>query len=178
MFTHADVTDWNFDKCIPKGKTIFHYFDVPGFFRQLPVIPGVVRVLKDLQKAGHDIHIASTPHVVRRGDRVVGDPSVIKGTCTSDKMEWVEEHLPFIGAKKTILIRDKTMLKGDVLIDDKPDTIERYRETWPQSFLASIAYPYNDRVKHHLNTHAAGFSNFEQAWDTIGEQIHRFAEQP
>lgn len=160
-FTHANVTDWNFDKCIPNGKAIFRYFDAPGFFRDLQPLPGVVRTLQELKKAGHELHIASTPHV--------------KGTCAEDKMAWVQEHLPFIGMRNTILIRDKSMLKGDVLIDDKPDTIEKYRTAWPSSYLASIAYPYNDCVKHHLNTHAPGIEDFEQAWDTIGESISRYA---
>lgn len=164
QYTHAHVMTWDFDKCIPNGQKIFRYMDVPGFFRDLSPLPGMARALKGLKKAGHDLHIASTPHV--------------KGTCAGDKLAWVDEHLPFIGSRKTILIRDKSMLKGDVLIDDKPVTIEKYRLTWPTSFLASIAYPYNDHVKHHLNVHAPGIENFEQAWNTIGEQIHYYAEQP
>ena len=163
-FTHAHVTDWNFDKCIPNGKAMFRYFDTPGFFLDLQPLPGMVRALKGLKKAGHELHIASTPHV--------------RGTCAQDKLAWVDEHIPFIGARNTILVRDKTMLKGDVLIDDKPETIEKYRLAWPTSILASIAYPYNNCVKHHLNIHAHGIENFEQAWNTIGEGIHYFAEQP
>lgn len=162
-YTHSQITNWNFDKCVPNGKVLYKYMSSPGLFKSLDPIPGAIEALRALKKAGHELHIATTPY--------------IKGTCSQDKLDWVEQYLPFIGGRNTILIRDKTMLKGDVLIDDKPDTIERYRATWPVSVIASIAYPYNEIVKDKLDIYAHGFNNFEQAWEIIQENIAWFANK-
>jgi 5'-nucleotidase len=160
-YGHEHVTDWSFGKCIPGGNKIFRYMDAPGFFRDLKPIPGTVRTLKELHAAGHDLHILSTPH--------------LRGTCAQDKLAWVEEHLPFIGSRNTMLVRHKEMVKGDVLIDDKPETIEKYRRTWPKSFLATIAYPYNHVVREHLDVRAPSYATFEEAWDEIGNSVTRLA---
>ena len=61
-----------------------------------------------------------------------------------EKYEWVENYLGDAWVKRIILTRDKTLIKGDYLIDDKPviTGVERSPE-WEQ-----IVYdrPYNRDV--------------------------------
>ena len=45
-------------------------------------------------------------------------PSFKNINCFSEKAEWVLEHLGFDVLEKTIMCGDKSLLKGDYLIDD------------------------------------------------------------
>lgn len=47
---------------------------------------------------------------------------------------WVERHLGPEFLDKVILTRDKTIVSGDILIDDKPDILGRIR-------VSSILHP-------------------------------------
>ncbi len=55
---------------------------------------------------------------------------------------WVEKHLGYDFLEQVILTRDKTLIAGDILIDDKPDILgeDLYMFTYTYSvYLVSIA---------------------------------------
>lgn len=79
----------------------------PGFYRDIPVIDGAVDALHDMALHGHEVFIVTTPWQ--------SNP-----TCASDKMAWVDQHLGADWVRRTIITHDKTLVVGDVLIDDKP----------------------------------------------------------
>lgn len=78
-----------------------------GFYYTLPPIAGAIEATKRIIEAGHSVWFVSTPHPHNR-------------TCASDKYDWVEEHFGFDYRRRTILTDDKTLVMGDVLIDDRP----------------------------------------------------------
>ena len=41
--------------------------------------------------------------------------------CVLEKYQWVEAHFGYDWTKRVILTRDKTIVSGDILIDDKPE---------------------------------------------------------
>ena len=43
--------------------------------------------------------------------------------CVCVQYAWVEKHLGQEFVEQVILTRDKTLISGDILIDDKPDII-------------------------------------------------------
>jgi 5'-nucleotidase len=106
---YAERTTW--DLCLnltPEGVDINkRIMEMPGFYCSLQPLPGAVDAVERLIRAGHDVWFVSTPHP--------HNP-----TCASDKYAWVEEHFGFEMKRKTILTDDKTLIKGDVLIDDRP----------------------------------------------------------
>jgi 5'(3')-deoxyribonucleotidase len=59
------------------------------------------------------------------------------------KARWVDKHLPMIGRKRMITAHDKWHVKGDILIDDKPETLVKYSTAWPTAKLATIQHPYH-----------------------------------
>jgi len=81
-------------------------FDHKGFYRDLP-LPGAVEAVTDPLAEGFDVYICTSPLVQYQN-------------CALEKYEWVEEHLGSEFTKRVILTRDKTLVRGDVLIDDKP----------------------------------------------------------
>lgn len=80
---------------------------LPGYYRDLEPIEGGLAALEELEANGHDVRLCSTP-------------AVQNPTCASDKLDWVDEHLGSKWVKRTILTHDKTLILGDVLVDDKP----------------------------------------------------------
>lgn len=84
-------------------EKVVGYPHQPGFFRDMPVMEDSQMVLEELSKR-HEIYIASAAMEFKHS--------------LYDKYEWLDEHFPFIHWKQRILCGDKSVLRGDVLIDD------------------------------------------------------------
>lgn len=88
----------------------------PGFYRHLPVVDGAQRAVAGLLKAGCEVIVCTAP-------------SLSNPTCASDKLAWLDEHFPTLRDRFTI-VKDKTLVRGDLLIDDKPDVHGFLEPTW------------------------------------------------
>ncbi len=83
-------------------------YNAPGFFANLPVIEGGKEALEEMKELGFDVFICSSP--VNKYQY-----------CVPEKYAWVEKNLGFEWTKKIIMTKDKTLVYGDMLIDDKPE---------------------------------------------------------
>ena len=79
-----------------------------GFFESLPPVPDAVEAARALLAAGHDVRICTAPVNQYR-------------YCAGEKIAWVEQHLGAEWTRRVIIAKDKTWVRGDILIDDKPD---------------------------------------------------------
>jgi 5'-nucleotidase len=89
----------------------------PGFYRHLPVVDGARAGLEQLAQDGHDVRILTSP--------LMWNP-----TCASDKLLWADEHFGGDWKARVIIARDKTLVRGDILIDDKPDITGDLNPIW------------------------------------------------
>ena len=160
--TIADIKDPQVHKAVkPSVDTdIYRYIEEPDFFDDLKPIPGAIKSLTSLHMEGHDVFIA-TAHA--------DNPQ-----CASAKIRWVQEHLGF-SRKQVILIHSKHMLKGDVFIDDTPKKLKAYRESWPKAKVLTIAYPYNQAAKKHVDLMAESWDKPKKAWGEITQYIQDLA---
>lgn len=92
-------------------------YQAPGFFRNLAPVPGALEGVRDLVDAGVDVFICTSP--LSRFEN-----------CVLEKYEWVEKHLGREFARRVILTTDKTLVRGDILVDDKPEIVGRYTPEW------------------------------------------------
>lgn len=76
-----------------------------NFFRTLQPINGAVHLVKAIAELGYDVWILTRPSTINR-------------LCYTEKADWVFEHLGQEWVDKLILCPDKSLLKGDLLIDD------------------------------------------------------------
>lgn len=76
-----------------------------GFFYNLKEIPGAIESFKKLSEK-YDVWILTKP-------------SFRNTNCYTEKADWVRDNLGYEFQKKTILCGDKSLLKGDYLIDDQ-----------------------------------------------------------
>ena len=79
-----------------------------GFFESLPPVSGAVEAARALLAAGHDVRICTAPVNQYR-------------YCAGEKIAWVEQHLGTEWTRRVIIAKDKTWVRGDILIDDKPN---------------------------------------------------------
>lgn len=84
----------------------------PGFFLRLLPIEGAIDAINRLSKE-HDVWILTSP-------------SVLNPHSYTEKRLWVEQYFGIEICKKLILSLDKSLLKGDVLIDDRVDSNKQH----------------------------------------------------
>jgi len=78
----------------------------PQFYRELAPMSGAINGIKTLSAQDkQDVYILTAP-------------SVYNPLSYTEKRLWVEDHLGFEWTHKLIISPDKSLLKGDVLIDD------------------------------------------------------------
>jgi 5'(3')-deoxyribonucleotidase len=77
-----------------------------GFYTSLEPMPGAIEAYKWLVEQGHDV-------------RILTAPSVKNPLCYTEKRIWIETNLGMEAVEKAVLSCDKTILIGDILIDDR-----------------------------------------------------------
>jgi len=102
----------------------------PNFFGSLPPLPGSVEALTGMRAMGHDVYICTSAISAFR-------------SCVVEKFEWVEAHLGTDWVKSLIFAKDRTMLRGDVLIDDRPAYEGGFVPSWEHVIFDR---PYNREV--------------------------------
>jgi len=125
------------DEYPPEWRGHVHaIFHAPGFFRTLPPVPGGRGALEALLALGCDVRLCSTPLLDYRH-------------CVVEKYEWVERELGPAWLDRLILTRDKTIIRADVLIDDRPQLDGTDAPTW-EHILYDQPYNRTDRGKRRL----------------------------
>lgn len=112
-------------------ETIQEIYFAQGFFRDLPPIPGAIEALNEMRKAGFIVKICTSPISEYK-------------YCVEEKHAWVEKHLGRDWVRDVILTTDKTQVKGDILIDDRPIILGHFEPEWEHVIFDA---PYNREVK-------------------------------
>lgn len=111
----------------PKELTLLvdSVYSAHGFYRSIPPMPGGKEAITEMQNKGHNVFICTSP-LSRFED------------CVLEKYLWTEEHLGREWTKKMILTNDKTLVRGDILIDDRPEIKGACEPAWEH-----ILYTHN-----------------------------------
>ena len=103
----------------------------PGFFCDLEPIEGGLEALHEMKALGHSVYLCTSSFFNYE-------------ECVRCKYQWVKKHLGQQWQSKVILTADKTLVKGDVLIDDRPELKGNFTPTWEYILYDQ---PYNRMVK-------------------------------
>lgn len=140
--TAEDFDGWDAMKHVKPecGTKIFDYFKAPGIYRNLKPKAGSQEVIAELTKLGAEIIIVTDSPM----GCTFGEENWNGSNPTDDKRAWLQEHFPMIPFENVIIARKKWLVKGDILIDDKPDTIEKFQSLGRK--IIAMDMPYNRSV--------------------------------
>lgn len=140
-----DMHDWDMSKYVKKecGQGIYDLMRTPGFFRQLEVKDHAVEVVTRLIEKKFNILIVSDApkgygHDDYKKNHIHANPA-------DDKRDWLAAHFPMIPQSNIFLGSQKFYIRGDVLIDDKPDTFLKFQQLGLECFL--MDRPYNRHIQ-------------------------------
>ncbi len=112
-------------------KDLDSIYKAPGFFQNLDVIKGGKEALEKMQTRGHKVLICTSP--ISKYEN-----------CVLEKYNWISKNLGYEWTKKIIMTKDKTLVFGDILIDDKPEQTGLRKPAWKHVLFEA---PYNKHVK-------------------------------
>lgn len=98
-----------------------------GFYGSFEPMSGAKEALEEMLALGHDVRICTAP----KRDHTF---------CVPEKLAWIDKHFGRKWAERTIITRDKTLVHGYILIDDKPEITGVCKPTWKHVLYDQ---PYN-----------------------------------
>ena len=103
-----------------------------GFYRDLKPIDGAIEGIQEMMEYSFfEVFFCTSPWNTSE-------------TCIRDKQNWLSQYFGKKILKRLVVTNDKTLVRGDYLIDDKP-TIKGVFDnpTWEQILFSQ---PYNEKV--------------------------------
>jgi 5'-nucleotidase len=91
---------------------IVERIQAPGFFRHLPVMPGCVETIRQMN-ARYEVFIVSA---------ATEFPNSLK-----DKLDWLLEHFTYLTWRQIALCGDKRLVCGDYMIDDHVRHLQHFK---------------------------------------------------
>lgn len=105
-------------------------YTTQGFFLNMEPIEGSIKALYEIQKA-NEIFLCTS--------QLTKNPH-----CVPEKYEWIKKYLGKDWINKIVITKDKTIIQGDYLIDDKPKITGIQTPTWEHILYSQ---PYNVHIQ-------------------------------
>ena len=116
-------------------KNLKEYIYSNGFFRNAPVMEGSIETIKMLNKK-YELFIVSA--------------AMEFPTSLNEKYEWLEEHFPFISWKQIVFCGLKTVVQGDIMIDDHYKNLDFFEG---ETILFTQPHNFGMNEKNHQRVH-------------------------
>lgn len=99
---------------LPDPSVIRGFVTSKGFFRSLPVMTGAVEAVRRLMEK-YEVYIVSA--------------AMEFPLSLDEKLEWLNEHFPFIHWRNIIFCGDKSIINTDYMIDDHIKNLDPFKGT-------------------------------------------------
>ena len=135
-----DILQWDVSKFVKKecGKKVFGYFNDPTLYLNCLEIPNSLNCINILKEQGHNILFISACM-----------PKTMEA-----KYEWLKKHNYINSINEFIAIYDKSLINVDILLDDKPETIENFpkkgvlfSQPWNQNYNLPRVNDWEEFIK-------------------------------
>lgn len=135
-----DITEFNLRNCMrnkyhirsDSEDILMNIFHEEGFFRDLGLIDRCKEMIDKWHKQGHEIiFVTNAMFAPKRKNSMI------------DKFECLQEHFPYA---IPVFTPDKSMIKGDVCIDDCVDYLRQY--DCKIKFLINYEFNKNEKLKY------------------------------
>ena len=103
-----DIKSWSISDFFPiERKKVYSILFEKSLWESLSAKTNAVSTLKRLKEEGHTVKIVTNSH-----------PETVAVKC-----RWIVANFPFLSWRDIIIAADKQLIRGDVLIDDKPENL-------------------------------------------------------
>jgi 5'(3')-deoxyribonucleotidase len=128
-FTPDDVRQWEIESLLPTElhAELFSHLSAPGFCLSIARYPEALAVVDALRATGHEVAIATSP--------LPGSANWI-----AERTVWLQRCWGEIEIHHT---HDKTGVRGDIFVDDKPSHVVDWAAANPTSRAYLLDRPYN-----------------------------------
>lgn len=108
-YTTKDIVTYNLDECFEPdvSKRMKELFASPEVWNKVKPISSAHNALQKLINDGHKIYLATDHNPNTYGDKVA----------------WIKRFFPFIDTSKIICIKDKWIIRADIMIEDNLQTL-------------------------------------------------------
>lgn len=134
-FIRWSVSEWGVDKVYKDFSKYFYLFDFSNAIEK----NNSLKYIKELCD-NHDVYIATASHIDK----------------FNQKYLWLLKHAPFIKEDNIMLIKDKSLLRGDIIVDDAP-----------HNFGGDFKYKFMYNSNHNINCDLKGVKRI----DTLKEVV-------
>lgn len=118
------------------------WVSAPGFFRNLPVMPGSREVLQNLNNAYKIIVVSLATEFPY---------------CLTDKQLWLQDNFPFINWRQIVFCGDKTLIESEIMIDDHLKNLDHF-----EGETIIFTQPPNMLVKNSRHTRVNSWAEIEK----------------
>jgi len=150
------------DDGFPRGDEIRKWIrakiESPGFFKRFPLIKGAHEALTAMAKDPRiaSVRFCTTPVTVVPNSDKPHQPK-------AEKYEWIDTHFGkrpdgTLWSRDVIMCKDKTQVRGDILIDDKPVITGAFDPTWRH-----VLFGNGCNYKSPTTVHMRNWREWEQA---------------
>lgn len=131
-----DLIDWDITKFMknPAKKLVSYYLCHKHLYLKLVPKPHAKEVIQRWIDKGYTIMVVTDSPMSSFDGYFHSNP-------TDEKKMWLKEHFPMISASNFITTSQKWFVYGDVLVDDRPTTIEKFEELGRK--IIAFDMPYN-----------------------------------
>jgi len=120
-------------------STAVEIMSAAGFFIEFEPMPGAIEAVKEMvDTEGFSVFFCTAPLPLQYE------------TCVAEKFAWVRKHFGEKYLSKIIITRDKTVVKGTVLIDDKPKITGACEEPEWTHIVFTQSYNKNVDAQHRM----------------------------
>jgi 5'-nucleotidase len=118
---------------LPKHRDkVLKVWSSQRLFYELDPLEGAIEAIEEIRRRVKDIAICTSPP--KRNQFAI-----------QEKYEWVRDNLGSDWLKRLIITRDKTRIRGDILIDDKPEIRGAQIPSWEHVLYT---HPWNKKIEH------------------------------
>lgn len=144
--TSEDMKNWDMTTFVKPevGAKVYELLKEPGLFRFLEPSPDAQNVIQRLINKGFEILVVSDSPAGHSFTDFQSNPTKFANPA-DDKRAWLLEHFPMISKENVIFCSQKDLVRGDILIDDKPDTFLIHQKMGMDVLL--MDRPYNRHIE-------------------------------
>lgn len=141
------VSSWDLQKFARKDVDAYGLLKHPGLFRNIPLKDYAYDFMKHINEKYNVYIVTDSPS----GTSDCEIKNGIFSNPADDKRRWVAEYFPFFPQDKIIMCSHKWMIEGDILVDDKPATFEKFTELGKHCVLMDMPYNRHIDTKYRAN---------------------------